>query len=78
MMGWVCRDGNLADDYAAPLSDRVKHTEWFQDAHLSTWAFSAILDLVEDAGGNWSFWKTRCIRATWNWRTRPRWMRTST
>ena len=48
--GWVCRDGNLADDYAAPLSDRVKHTDWFQDAHLSTWAFSAILDLVEDAG----------------------------
>ena len=50
MMGWVCRDGNLADDYAAPLSDRVKHSDWFQDAHLSTWAFSAILDLVEDAG----------------------------
>ena len=50
MMGWVCRDGNLADDYAAPLSDRVKHIDWFQDAHLSTWAFSAILDLVEASG----------------------------
>ena len=40
----------MADDYAAPLSDRVKHTDWFQDAHLSTWAFSAILDVVEASG----------------------------
>jgi hypothetical protein len=50
MMGWVCRDGDLADDYAAPLADRVKHTLWFEDAHLSTWAFSAILELAEASG----------------------------
>jgi hypothetical protein len=50
MMGWVCRDGDLADDYVAPLSDPVKHTDWFPDAHLSTWAFSAILDLVDASG----------------------------
>ncbi len=50
MMGWVCRDGNLANDYCAPLSDRAMHTDWFQDARLSTWAFSAILDLVDATG----------------------------
>ena len=50
LMGWVCRDGDLADDYEAELSPPLMETEWFAEAEVSRWAMEAIVQLVEEAG----------------------------
>ncbi len=50
LMGWVCRDGDLADDYEAGLSPPLMETEWFAEAEVSKWAMEAIVQLVEEAG----------------------------
>ncbi len=50
LMGWVCRDGDLPDGFAAPMSDRMANAHWFEESRMSTWAFEAIVDLAHESG----------------------------
>lgn len=50
LKGVVCTDNPVADDYAHRLGRAARERPWFEEAPVSRWAFSQILDLCDEAG----------------------------
>lgn len=50
LMGWVCEEGQLPDEYEPPIAFISNRTGWYAEAEVSRWAFDAILKLADRAG----------------------------